>query len=1071
MNSGIAKTIIRFKRAAAVVAVAAVSLFIVAAGNATPKTSGKGKNANPVAPKTKDRFIDQESKSDPAMRSFTIVKKNETFIQNPTNEKIVQSVKNLTGQALREKQALTASEIKRWEKNTAALKKNKMLARSKSKNYKKRAKKLSIEIKQASARGENTTRLKAEQAHLEHKAAQEGRGTKKATKDLKTENARHDAAMNGKPSAGQRALDHVGFAGIALSLVDAAKNAYYETTDEHGNKVVKFSFQKYLVNAFQNVTGIAAAKDLFTGTIDTGAKEYDRLMAEYKKKGITPTNGEWAEILAKSFLRAAAFGAYNGAKCVPVLGDLLNGLELGAAAGEWYHDTKESERIQAENAVELERQRKMGMVKIKALMKDYKACGTRVENIQKRSEEILADFKTQHRQYIEVFARMVKRGETAEKGDALAEAAKKAKPFLLPKYLEKLASDVKVVGHATDVTVKLADTTIDNIQNHGGSPESAAGTAAELKKMVETLKSYDQECAAAVDALSPLMGGGGTIDKQAEAAEAAATDSMVASDIYATAADLVAEHKALLAEERRLRATQKKIMDTARKLTTYYYIGGDETTKTDIAIALRNAMQYKIDDYPAKKLAEHQNTLNFGFRDFRGDIPVPEGLPPEVADAVALAADTLPGVAGIRGTLKAKIAAAEAALGRLGNIGKNVVEQRGDFKEPSLEERKFLTMSTGQIWDHLSLTRQGSASMGLVPEHALRGYKVYKDGTEIHEKLVSSDSDICARVVETGTARVSLDDSLVDDKYTIWYVLKVSGFGELDEYSSSDWEKDKKECEHEMQTVTEVHLKNADRAVIGRPTSYPTCYAVMGGKAWKGGFRAEVRVLTVCTFEKHWLRLYSDKTQTGSSDDFWKQVRDGGELDAKMKRWESLMGGEVESYMNDLLAIPSKFMAFSEREFYLDARKLPLPNLQGLLRQKKKDAKYYKSGAVYTRTFQVTENKKGKLTISLDYRVYYPRRSVSWNEFIEKKMPEYLNYIGKKGRKSITVAGADKAVARIERRSHSKWDPPVHSINAVIVFVTRNLRVSVRVQGYNMPMGENVDPIEIANQAMSIIGK
>jgi hypothetical protein len=1062
VNSGIAKTIIRFKRAAAVVAVAAVSLFIVAAGNATSKTSGKGKNANPVAPKTKDRFIDQESKSDPAMRSFAIVKKNESFIQNPTNEKAVQLVKKLTGQALREKQALTASEIKRWEKNTATLKKNKMLARSRSKNYKKRAKRLSVEIKQASARGENTTRLKAEKAHLEHKAAQEGRGTKKATKNLKTENARHDAAMNGKPSAGQRALDHVGFAGIALSLVDAAKNAYYETTDEHGNKVVKFSFQKYLVNAFQNVTGIAAAKDLFTGTIDTGAKEYDRLMAEYKKKGITPTNGEWAEILAKSFLRAAAFGAYNGAKCVPVLGDLLNGLELGAAAGEWYHDTKESERIQAENAVELERQRKMGMVKIKALMKDYKACGTRVENIQKRSEEILADFKTQHRQYIEVFTRMVKRGEAAEKGDALAEAAKKAKPFLVPKYLEKLASDVKVVGHAADVTVKLADTTIDNIQNHGGSPESAAGTAAELKKMVETLKSYDQECAAAVDALSPLMGGGGTIDKQAEAAEAAATDSMVASDIYATAADLVAEHKALLAEERRLRETQKKIMDTARKLTTYYYIGGDETTKTDIEIALRNAMQYKIDDYPAKKLAEHQNTLNFGFRDFRGDIPVPEGLPPEVADAVALAADTLPGVAGIRGTLKAKIAAAEAALGRLAKIGKT--SESASSKTSGTAKVKTTKYSDAQL---AGLSLRDICGLGLAYLEKAFGYtkQYYKSG---NDKM---------KILETGTVRMKNSKGLYEKKrYSIYF---VKGWDSLEGHWP--WYLQAKSLEKMVAGYVPPDAKRVRKVSIPNAQLGRLCYS-----------NESLETLDICSGVGPFLARTNFRLgyEVGKSRDDapyggmenvrnesypWKYMHpdDRRALMDRIERWRKKMPDEAKAYQNARLAIARQLPSYTDRHCYkkpyafLDAL-----NGSGFGKTKKED--HINSGQRnFDKCWNLPDGRSAHFTMSIRAGTWFPGNNNSWRAYKKNRINTYSKNFSRG--KRIAVGGAYYAVSTLETKQKTiKFKNgqvmSITSVHGTVVCLKNNVAFNLYCSG-EFPSDEKINPLAELAKVLATLTK
>jgi len=448
----------------------------------------------------------------------------------------------------------------------------------------------------------------------------------KALSDTKKNQSRF-VASHGRYKKAQKAA---GAVGKIFSLWDAAQKSYYY---DEKTKTTSFSPIAYVKNATLNLTGIASITGIYQAGEQAKQKEFEKALAEYEAASDKPLT---VEQVMKAWDRGVRKGqmvaAYNGAKCIPLVGDLANVYELTDASIGVVYDTMESNRIIAENTEEQGQQGQDAVSKLKAFFAQIKAKEAEFKKIQKVSEDKIEKFTNFNKQYIEVFNRLVTQEQNLASTDSLLKAADQARPFLDADRIATLQDDSKKLMLATITTVKLAKTTLENYQANGGSPEGLNNSIEELKQMASALTIRKEECDAIKNAISPLLGEGDILEVAKEQNQQMTTDSSLANDLYQQGGKLLKEHHDLVQRGEKLKTEQDTILVDSKRALSYFYRNGDPTTKSDLDIAFRNVVQYKIDEYSLRKLNEKQNTITFKFRSWRKIVPTTAEISPDFSN-------------------------------------------------------------------------------------------------------------------------------------------------------------------------------------------------------------------------------------------------------------------------------------------------------------------------------------------------------------------------------------------------------------------------------------------------------
>ena len=610
-----------------------------------------------------------------------------------------------------------------------------------------------------------------------------------------------------------------GVIGQIMSIWDARQNAYYY---DEKTKKTSFSTSAYLKNAALNLSGVAGFVSIYNEGQNATKEEYEKALDEYVAAG---GKRDDPAVISKAWRRAVTkgvlVGVYNGAKCIPLAGDALNVFELSEATIGLVHDTMESNRIIAENEVEQERQGRSAVSKLKALFAQIRTREAEFKRLQKESEAKGKRFALLNRQYIEVFNRLVIQGEDLRSTDSLLEAADKAKPYMDANRIAALKADSGKIILATATTVKLAKTTLNNYQANGGDPEILNSSREELQQMLTVLTAYKGECDDIKTAIDPLLGGGEIVDGAREQSQQISTDTALSNTLYKNGADLLREHRQLVTHAERLKSEQDAILAQSKSLLSYFYRNGDPTTKTDMEIAFRETVQYKIDEYDLRKLNEAHKTVAIKFQDWRKMASPTADMSPDLALLVSDARSLSPGIAENCQVLDRSIVSTQDFLAQL-------ISPEGQFADTGsagevtarwdLKDKELYNISLAEIREQIQFRERGGA---IRADADLCGYQAYSYSSQIGGLLSGAvDKDVCARQVETGTTTIydRMTGKKKKEKYTIWYtksIIHVGGW--WPEYSEREVRQEETiEDEVKNYNVQAMTIGNAHKAFIGK---------------------------------------------------------------------------------------------------------------------------------------------------------------------------------------------------------------------------------------------------------------
>ncbi|WP_153304811.1 hypothetical protein [Desulfocapsa sulfexigens] len=875
---------------------------------------------------------------------------------------------------------------------------------------------------------------------------------KQAIAKLKQHNATQKALLEAKNTRSQIVAGHDtykkvqktgGVIGRVLSLWDAGQNSYYYDTE---TKETRFDTGTYLKNAAMNLSGLSGFVNAYQ---------------EGQKKGVL-------------------VGVYNGAKCIPLASDALNVYELTESSIGIVHDTLESKRIIAENKDEQERQGQVAVSKLKTLFSQIKAKEAEFRRLQQESEEKIKNFDNITKQYTEVFNRSVAREQSLISADSLLEAADKARSFMDAERITTLRDDSEKMMLATATTIKLASTTLEHYQTNGGDPENLDKTIEELKQMVSVLTARKNECDVISSALSPLLGGGKALEGASEQNQQMAADSLIANELYQKGANQLKEHGNIIKRGKTLKIEQDTILAQSKQLLSYFYRNGDPKTKSDLEIAFRNVLQYKIDDYSLSKLDEKQDTISFEFSTWRKSTSITEEIPPDFAIFIQNATSLGSEIAGLGDSLGRSISTTQDFLERLSNptvLTSDTSPATEKTNQQYLKDEKLFNLSIDDITKQIQFRERG----GAIREHAelYCGYQAYKYSETGRLVFGSANKDLCAKELETGIITI-VDRSYgkkKNVKYTIWYVkdvITVRGSW-VDYYRKKMKLQETIENEIEDYNVQPIKIKNAHDAYIGKLKN--PLHNEVRGFAFNFPFYMELDGWVDCIVGEN------GRFSTGSKDPYNPNLWDNyfgdspqekTKLQERMKYWDSRLNSEIADNLDAHMTIPAQMVAFTDKNFLKDVRPL-FRGLDGF----KGDAKIHLSHEREYRTLKKRwewgNNIHASITASVNISAEFPDSNESWGSAIQKmhkRLQENKEQYDNKGRiKKLNLPGTDLAYGYSEtdsrplQRGGRSIQAPTQVGN--VIFIKKNVRVSIQVYASNIPPNERIDIFGIAQTIIS----
>lgn len=869
-----------------------------------------------------------------------------------------------------------------------------------------------------------------------------------------------------------------GFIGQVMSIWDARQNAYYY---DEKTKKTSFSTSAYLTSAAMNLSGVAGFVSTYKEGQRATQEEYKRALDEYVAAGAKRDD---PAVISKAWRRAVTkgvlVGVYNGAKCIPLAGDALNVFELSEATIGLVHDTLESERIIAENEVEQARQGRSAVSKLKTLFAQIKTKESEFKSLQKEAEAKGKRFALLNRQYIEVFNRLVTQGENLRSADSLLEAADKAKPYMDANRIATLKTDSEKMIQATATTVKLAKTTLENYQANGGDPGILNSSREELQQMLSSLTAYKGECDDIKTAIAPLLGGAEILEGAREQGQQISTDTALSNNLYKDGAALLREYRQLVTHAERLKREQDANLAKSKSLLSYFYRNGDPSTKTDLEIAFREAVQYTIDDYDIKKLNEGHKTVAIRFQGWREMASPTTDMPPDLAVLVNDARSLSPGIAENCEVLDRSIASTQDFLqqftspdGQFADTG-SVGEVRATW---DLKDKELYNISLADLKKQIQFRERGGAIRAGAD---LCGYQAYSYSSQIGNLLSGSvDKDVCARQVETGTTIIydHMTGKKKKVKYTIWFTKSINHVsGWWPEYSQREARlQETFEDEVRNYNVQSITIKNAHDAFIGKLKE--PLNNIVRGFAFNVPFDISISGWVDCRVgdDVRFSTRYKDPYDQKYWGLYFDLSKSKENLQERMQYWESQLNSEMAANLTAHMEVPAQMIAFTNKNFIRDVR--PLFNgLSGyVLDLNGMRPNYGRQTHVLKKKWERNGGFTTTMRVSVTIDAKYPSTAESWNTLIrgmhERLQTRSQKYNMKRQIRKLDLSGADMAYGylktdtrTLKRRGHTIQ--AVHQ-NGSLKFIVKNVHVSITVSAGNLPPNEKIDIYAIARTILA----
>lgn len=380
-------------------------------------------------------------------------------------------------------------------------------------------------------------------------------------------------AVSGVPTPGQaRAQKGLSWIGNVMDLYDA-----YQTEKEDAKASGReFSWGRMGAHTVLNMTGIAgawSAGQSLKYETTKGTEEYIQQQLKYFQEAGYDTSSfkVRAWIAAKAITRGTILGSYEGAKGLPMIGEVLSAPEnvyrLTEATIGLFHDTRRSNAIIADNKVQQAATRQEALA------------------IGRAQLEALQQLDSAIRQQNEVLAKMLKESDQAREALPKIHAQLVDDQALLTAFsqdaavlqrniadvqarVRQIAADLNAVRTTADNLAGAVTNTTAQLQARQITPETAKGTLAAAIKRYEALQTG---CAELGKRLESLM-------KLAQPSEAAETIAAARARASAIAEDMKKAAAFTDALERLATVQQDAIQEFDRRQTmlinglVYFYI-------------------------------------------------------------------------------------------------------------------------------------------------------------------------------------------------------------------------------------------------------------------------------------------------------------------------------------------------------------------------------------------------------------------------------------------------------------------------------------------------------------------
>ena len=394
----------------------------------------------------------------------------------------------------------------------------------------------------------------------------------------------------------------IGAGGKILTVISSAQQSYY--TDPETGKVY-FSYGAFAKNAAMNLTGVSGFVSAYSMGYEAKEKEYNRILDKYLKEGKDITD---PAIIYKAMLRATGtgliVGAYEGSKCVPLVGDALTVYELSESSIGLVYDTFKSEQIRIDNAKEIERQAGSSIKGLKHLANKIKRYKVAFDKAKFQADEAYYKYQKQRKIYDKLWSNFVKRDTNNNIVMDLQSSIGKVTPFLQKSYITSIDEKTKQISNAINVSFKLAQTASDN-----NNAEALTKTKKELSDMLRSLKIYRDECDSAIETLSPYSKAN-KIFKSIQDNNQISKESIEYTDIIECSQMLIRLHNKQSMLCNKLRESQRKTYEIFDRAAEYFSIHNhNDTLYKKITSMRQECILLSINDYDTNTLNKRTKQL------------------------------------------------------------------------------------------------------------------------------------------------------------------------------------------------------------------------------------------------------------------------------------------------------------------------------------------------------------------------------------------------------------------------------------------------------------------------------
>ncbi|MCK5686199.1 hypothetical protein KAJ27_18850, partial [bacterium] len=714
------------------------------------------------------------------------------------------------------------------------------------------------------------------------------------------------------------------------------------------------------------------------------------------------------------------------------------------------------------------------------------------KKVLQKSNDTIKNFNTLNRQYINIFNRSVEQETNLGSADSLLLAVDNAKPFMDATQIERLMADSEQMMSATATTIKLANSTFDNYQTNGGSPDQLTNTIKELERMVSVLSANRDECTGIENAISPLLGRGQILDTAKETNEQLTTNATLFNDIYIQGRNTLKENSLLVRKAVKLKAEQDTILGESKRSLSYFYRHGTPQTTSDLEIAFRQTLQYKIDDYDLKKLNSGHKTISIKFQDWRQIATVQKDYPPETINTIYNAETILPAITKLKEVLTEKIKIAKETIEKFNapvkpdSIASTV---RNDSSQTStIQDKEFLTSTLKDIIKKITpSTRQDSQSPQSMHGYSICGFTFFKNnieqaraiGNNPDSKPIPLFYDGYRKLLEKGTINIWYDNNgnnirdIGEEKqepYWIWYHSKfyITGSWFLwgdEEQTNSRF----KDYAKSMSEQSQFSNKNIAMGVTGLSTRRDKTIV---GNVYTTPFNLNARISVRAQVGKN---TYFESAADNSSE-YYEKYRSN--VLEKISFWETGRKEQLRNTMTCLMELPKEYVTLTEKYFYKNIQELsPEIQLGGfeIVRQKESERTFSKE--FRRKTPLENSNTKKNIVYSIHMKILKADLNDAWNTVLKDGDKRILaNGSSSDHPWAMQVTGADitNATRVAKKTKHTKRTTTKKRISVPDFYVKerifiRKANVFVRVLGSGSHMES--PELETKQIAESILAK